>query len=181
MSWINIKFKRKFQLRPTITALFVLLTTPIFFAIIALNYFSNEAIARDNADALIERFRTETIDNIKGMLNPIKSLIRSAAMVGTQQSDFYSDNRSLKYLLSVLLHGDKLVSIYVGLADGSFRQARVINPDAKIQGKLPPAGVKSASRSIEPSQDGSRADDYTFLDEGHDPLGASDQQTTYDP
>jgi adenylate cyclase len=180
MSWINIKFKRKFRLRPTITALFVLLTTPIFFAIIALNYFSNEAIARDNADALIERFRTETIDNIRGMLNPIKSLIRSAAMVGTQRPDFYSDDRSLKYLLSVLLHGDKLVSIYVGLADGSFRQARVINPDTKVQGKLPPAGVKYAYRWITP-QNGALGDHYIFLNDDHDSLGTSDEQTTYDP
>jgi adenylate cyclase len=181
MRRLNITFKRKFRLRPTITVLFVLLTTPIFFAIIALNYISNEKIARYDADVLIERFRTETIDNIKGMLNPIKSLIRSAAMVGTQQPDFYSDNRSLKYLLSVLLHGDKLVSIYAGLADGSFRQARVINPDAKIQGKLPPAGVKYAYRWIEPPHDGAAVDRYAFINEDHDQLGTSDQPTSYDP
>jgi adenylate cyclase len=161
--------------------LFVLLTTPIVFAIIALNYISNEAIARNNADALIERFRNETIDNIDGLLNPIKSLIRSAAMLGTQQPDFYSGDRSLKYLLSVLLHGEKLVSIYVGLADGTFRQARVINPDAKIQGKLPPAGVKYAYRWIDPAKDGARVDHYMFINDNHDPLSTSDQQTTYDP
>jgi adenylate cyclase len=181
MRRINIIFKRKFRLRPTITVLFVLLITPVFFAIIALNYFSNDAIARNNADALIERFRTETIDNIKGMLNPIKSLIRSAAMVGTQQPDFYSDNRSLKYLLSVLLHGDKLVSIYVGLADGSFRQARVINPGTKVEGKLPPAGVEDAYRWIEPPRLGPRLDHYIFINDNHDSLGTSEEPTSYDP
>jgi adenylate cyclase len=125
---------RKPRLRSSIVALFVLLTIPIFFSIVAVTYFSNDAIARANADALIERFREEAIDNIQGMIDPIKSLIRSAAMVGTQAPDFYSDNRSLKYLLSVLQHSDKLVSIYVGMADGSFRQARHINPAVEIQG-----------------------------------------------
>jgi adenylate cyclase len=172
---------RKLRLRPSIVALFVLLTMPVFFAIIALTFVSNERIARANADTMIDRFRTETIDNIQGMFNPIKSLVRSAAMVGSQQPDFYADNRSLKYLLSLELHSDKLISIYVGLPDGSFRQARQINPAVKIQGRLPPAGVKYAYRWIDPPRDATPIDHYIFLDEQHDPLGTSDQPTTYDP
>jgi adenylate cyclase len=130
-------FARKLRLRPSIMALFVLLTVPVFFTSVAVTYVSNEGIARDNADALIERFRTDAIDSIQGMFNPIKSLVRSAAMVSSQQPDFYSDNRSLKYLFSMLLHSDKLVNVYVGMADGSFRQARRINPVVEIQSKLP--------------------------------------------
>ena len=172
---------RKLRLRPSLVALFVLLTTPIFFAIIAVTYVSNEATARANADALIERFRTEAMDSIQGMFNPIKSLIRTAAVVGTQQPDFYAENRSLKYLLSLLLHTDKLISIYVGLADGSFRQARQVNPAVKVQNKFPPADAKYAYRWIEPSRDSATIDHYIFLDVEHSPLGSSDQPTTYDP
>lgn len=116
-------FARKLRLRPGIVLLFVLLTVPVFFTSIAVTYVSNEEIARANADALIERYRTDAIDSIEGMFNPIKSLVRSAATAGSQQPDFYSDNRSLKYLLSMVLHSDKLVSVYVGMADGSFRSA----------------------------------------------------------
>ncbi|HVH81297.1 MAG TPA: hypothetical protein VM782_17995, partial [Stellaceae bacterium] len=116
------------RLRPSIVALFALFTAPVFLLIVAANYWSNEATARANADRLIGRFRAEAVDGIQGMFNPIKSLIRSAAEVGTQQPDFYADNRSLKYMLSVLLHSDKLISVYVGLDDGSFRQARQIGP-----------------------------------------------------
>lgn len=174
-------FTGKFRLRPTIMVLFALFTTPVFFASTALTYFSNETIARDNADALIERFRTETIDNIQGMLNPIKSLIRSAAAVGVQQPDFYSDDKSLKYLLSVLLHGGKLVSVYVGLDDGSFRQARVINPAGKIWDQPPPNGVKYAYRWIDQRHGASAVDHYTFLDEEHTPLGTIEHTTSYDP
>jgi adenylate cyclase len=161
--------------------MFVLLTIPIFFVIIALNYLSNESTARSNADDLIARFRKEAADSVDGMVDPIKSLVRSAAMVGTQQADFYSDNRSLKYLFSVLMHTDKLISIYVGMADGSFRQARRINPEIQIQGKLPPAGVEFAYRWIEPRQGAVAIDHYTFLDADHTPIGTSEQATSYDP
>ena len=174
-------FARKLRLRPSIVALFVLLTVPVFFTNVAVTYVSNEEIARANADGLIERFRTDAIDSIQSMFNPIRSLARSAAIVGSQQPDFYSDNRSLKYLFSMLLHSDKLVGVYVGMADGSFRQARRINPTVEIQNKLPPVGVKYAYRWIEPPGGLPPVDHYLFLDEKHNPLGSSEQTTTYDP
>ncbi|MBV8777619.1 MAG: hypothetical protein JO258_10535, partial [Alphaproteobacteria bacterium] len=171
----------KLRLRPTIVVLFALMTMPVFFTIVALTYVSNDKIARANADVLIERFRNEAVDNIQGMFNPIKSLIRSAAMAGTQQPGFFADGRALKYLLSVLQHSDKLVSIYVGLEDGSFLQARQISPDTKVQNQLPPAGVKYAYRWIEPAGRSQPLDHYIFLDEEHSPIGKSEQPTTYDP
>ena len=174
-------FERKLRLRPSIVALFVLLTVPVFFTSVAVTYVSNEQIARANADALIERFRTDAIDSIQNMFNPIKSLVRSAAVVGSQQPDFYSENRSLKYLFSMLLHSDKLISVYVGMSDGSFRQARRINSAVEIQEKLPPVGVKYADRWIEPPAGSTPVDHYLFLDEEHNPLGSSEQTTTYDP
>jgi adenylate cyclase len=158
----------------------VLLTVPVFFTSVAVTYLSNEEIARANADALIERFRTDAIDSIQNMFNPIKSLVRSVAMIGSLRPDFYSDNRSLKYLFSMLLHSDKLVSVYVGTSDGSFRQARRINPAVKVQDELPPA-AKYAYRWIEPPGGSTRIDHYLFLDEQDNPLGSSDKATTYDP
>jgi adenylate cyclase len=172
---------KKLRLRPTVVALFVLFTMPVFLATIVLTYVSNEKTARANADAMIERFRAEAIDSIQGMFNPIKSLIRSAAMVGSQQPDFYSDNRSLKYLFSLLLHSDRLASTYVGLNDGSFRQARQINSAAKIQNQSPPSGVKYAYRWIDPARDATPTDHYIFLDEEHNALGSTNQPTVYDP
>ena len=131
-------FARKLRLRPSILALFVLLTVPVFFTIIAVTYVSNDTIARSNADQLVERFRIDAIENIQNVFDPIKSLVRSASVLGDEQPDFYSDNRSLKYLLSILRHNEKIVSVYAGLGDGSFRQARRIEPTVEIQGKPPP-------------------------------------------
>jgi adenylate cyclase len=171
----------KLRLRPTIVALFVLLTVPVFVTIVGLTYVSNRTIARANADALIERFRGEAVDSVENTFNPLKTLVRSAATVGGQQPDFYSDNRSLKFLLGMLVRSNTLISFYVGMADGSFRQARRINPTVEIQDRLPPAGVKYAYRWIDPGNGDRRIDHYVFLDDEHSPIGASDQKTTYDP
>ena len=171
----------KIRLRPSILTLFVLLTVPVFFAIVAVTYFSNDTIARTNAAELVERFRSDAIGNVKSAFEPIRSLVRSAAAVGNQQPDFYSDNRSLKYLYSILLHSRRLISAYVGLADGSFRQARRINPAVAIQDQLPPAGTQYAYRWIEPPNGAQPVDHYLFLDDNQRELGRSDQATTYDP
>ncbi len=174
-------FFKDLRLRPSILTLFLLLTVPVFFTIVAVTYLSNDTIARSNANELVERFRKDAIESIQGIFDPIKSLVRSASAVGNEQPDFYSDNRSLKYLFSILLHSDKIVSMYVGLADGSFRQARQINPTVKIQDKPPPEGVKYAYRWIDPPRGSTPIDHYAFLDANEKELGRSDQATSYDP
>src|SRR5882762_10312204 len=174
-------FARKLRLRPSILILFVLMTVPVFFTIIAVTYLSNDTIARSNAEALVERFRIGAVEDIRNVLDPIMSLVRSAAVIGDEQRDFYSDNRSLRYLLSILLHNERIVSVYAGMADGSFRQARRIDPTVEIQGKPPPEGVKYAYRWIEPPQGSTPVDHYAFLDANEKELARSDQATSYDP
>ncbi|OFX03731.1 MAG: hypothetical protein A3D94_00065 [Alphaproteobacteria bacterium RIFCSPHIGHO2_12_FULL_66_14] len=173
---------KNLRLRPSILTLFVLLTVPVFFAIIAVTYVSNEKIARSNADELVDRFRIDAIENIENVFNPIKSLVRSAAAVGADQPDFYSDNRSLKYLFSIIQHSDRIISMYVGLTDGSFRQARQIEPTVEVQGKLPPPGARYADRWIDAVPRGTApTDHYVFLDAQQKEIGKSEQVTAYDP
>jgi adenylate cyclase len=174
-------FAKNLRLRPSILTMFVILTVPVFFAIVAVTYVSNEKIARSNADDLIERFRVDAIENIQHVFDPIKSLVRSAAAVGSEQPDFYADNRSLKYLFSILLHSDRIISMYVGLDDGSFRQARQIDPALEIQGKLPPPGTRYADRWITRPSGSAPIDHYVFLDVDQRELGSSEQTTSYDP
>jgi len=81
-------FARKLRLRPSIVALFVILTVPGFLTIVGLTYLSNDRIARANANGLVERFRHEAVDNIEGLFDPIRSLIRSAAAVGDEAARF---------------------------------------------------------------------------------------------
>jgi adenylate cyclase len=173
---------RNLRLRPSILTLFVLLTVPVFFAIVAVTYVSNERIARADAEKLVERFRADAIENVQHAFDPIRSLVRSAATVGADQPDFYSDNRSLRYLFSIVQHSDKIVSMYVGLADGSFRQARQIEPTVEVQGKLPPPDARYADRWIDAVPAGTAPiDHYVFFDAERKEVGRSERVTGYDP
>jgi adenylate cyclase len=137
---MRIPFRSDLRLKPSILTSFLLLTLPVFATIIAVTYISNERIAREDARDLVERFRVDGIENVQGIFDAIKSLVRASATLGDQQPDFYLSNRSIKYFYSVLLHNEKMVSVYAGLANGEFRQARRIDPNVEIDGKLPPKG-----------------------------------------
>lgn len=174
-------FKSNLRLRPSILTAFVVLTVPVFVGIIAVNYISNERIARANAQALIERFKIDAIGNIENDINPIRSLIRAAAALGDVQPDFYSSDRAIPYFRSMLPHSDKIVSAYVGLADGSFRQARRIDANVRIGNKFPPAKTAFASRIIDPTKGAPLLDRYVFFDKAGQQLGELDEPTAYDP
>ncbi len=174
-------FKRKLRLKPSILCLFLFLSVPVLSTIIAVNYVSNDAIARANASELIERFRVDAIENIQADFDPIKSLIRTAAVLGSDEPDFFFDDRSLKYMFSILKHSDKMVAVYVGLHDGSFRQVRRVDPGIQVQDKLPPAAARFAYRWVFDSKTAGRVDRYQYLDADGKALGTSEQASTYDP
>ena len=151
---------RNMRLKPSILTSFVVLTVPVFFTIIAVTYFSNDRIARANAQELVERFRNEAIDNIQDDFTPIKSLVRSAAAIGDEFPEFYASVRCFKYFQTILVHSPKIVSVYVGLEDGSFRQTRRIDPEVKIQDQ--PAAARRALCLPLDRAPGGRADARSF-------------------
>ena len=81
----------------------------------------------------------------------------------------------------ILVHSPKIVSVYVGLEDGSFRQTRRIDPEVKIQDRLPPQGARFAYRWIVPKAGERTLDHFLYLDADLKELGSSDQPTAYDP
>jgi adenylate cyclase len=175
------RFRPSLRLKPSILTLFVLLTVPVLAAIIALNYVSNDRIARVKAQELVERFRVDAIESVREIFNPIKSLIGAAAVLGEEQPDFYADNRSIKYFQAILLHNPSIVSVYAGLSDGSFRQARRIDPKVAVLDKLPPAGSAFAYRSVEQRPGAGVIDRYVFLDASGRQLGTIEGASGYDP
>lgn len=174
-------FKRKWRLKPSILTLFIVLTVPVSVTIVAVTYFSNRSIARAHAAALVEHFRTAALKDVQSDFEPIRTMARSAAAIGTEQADFYFNDRSLEYLNSLLLHGDRIVSVYVGLKDGTFRQVRRVDPQVKIFGELPPKEARFAYRWVLETRDGRRLDRYQFRDAEGRVLGAVEQETGYDP
>jgi len=173
--------KNNLRLRPSILTAFVALTVPVFVGIIAVNYVSNDRIARENAQVMIERFRDEAIGNIDDDINPIRSLVRAAATLGNEVPEYYASDRSIAYFQSLLPHSDKIVSAYIGLADGSFRQARRVDTNARIGNAFPPQGSVFASRVIDPRKEGPLLDRYVFFDKSGTELGKLDEPTAYDP
>src|SRR5262245_34539717 len=147
---ISSIFRKHPRLKPSILTSFFFLTVPVFCTIIAVTYYSNDDIARQNARQLVERFRTDALENIQDDFDPLKSLVRSAATLGEQSPGFFASDLSLKYFYSILLHSHQIVSVYVGLADGAFRQARRIDPAVAIHDKLPPPNAKYAYRWVVP-------------------------------
>lgn len=174
-------FRNNLRLKPSILASFAFLTVPVFFAVIIVNYLSNDNIARANAAELVERFRVDALANIQADFNPLKSLVRSAASIGSQDPGFYADGRCFRYFYSIVLHSSKIVSAYVGLQDGSFRQTRRVDPGVSIQGKVPPEGSHYAFRWVVPTPGQPLLDHYTFLDIDLKELGRTEEVTTYDP
>jgi adenylate cyclase len=171
-------FKYKPRLRPSILTAFVVLTAPVVAAIISVTYVSNDRTARANAAALIDRFRLDAIENIQDDINPIKSLVRAAAALGEQLPDFYLGERSIPYFHAMLLHSDKIVSAYAGLADGSFRQSRRVEANVRVFNEFPPKGAVFASRFVEGSPS---TDRYVFFDKEGRNLGEQSAPTAYDP
>jgi adenylate cyclase len=174
-------FRNKWRLKPSILTLFLLLTLPVFGAIVVTTYVSNDTIVRDSATRLLDRFRVDALEGVQNSFEPIKSLVRSAAEIGKEYPDLYLDNRPLKYFHSILVHSEKIVSVYVGLQDGSFRQARRIDPAVPVQGKLPPTGTAYALRWIDPARENPLLDHYDFYDRTGKLLGHSSDVTSYDP
>ena len=89
--------------------------------------------------------------------------------------------RCFKYFQTILVHSPKIVSVYVGLEDGSFRQTRRIDPEVKLQDSLPPQGARFAYRWIVPREGQRTLDHFLYLDGDLKELGSSDQPTAYDP
>ena len=77
---------------------------------------------------------------------------------------FPASSRCFKYFQTILVHSPKIVSVYVGLEDGSFRQTRRVDAEVKIQDKLPPQGARYAYRWIMPKAGERTFDHFLYLD-----------------
>lgn len=170
------------SLKATILAVFFATTVPFLVAIIQINYQSSERVVRAHATEMVERFRNETIREVVSELETLKSLIATAAELGRQAPDVFTDSRALTYLFTTLNHSETLLNAYVGTEDGAFRQARRIHDaEAKIHGRVPPEGAEYAYRLVVSGQTPPTHDRYIFLDADQQILGESSAVSQYDP
>ena len=169
-------------LKPAVLLVVMLLTVPVLLAIIRINYVSTDRVVTDHAMALVERFRAEAVEDIVGEFDELRAQIATAAELGRQEPQFFAGDRSLPYFLRVLQHSDTALNVYVGLEDGSFRQARRLHdPSITIHGTQPPDGAQYAYRLLEPEPGQPVFDRYVFLDAEARPMGEVEAETDYDP
>jgi len=169
-------------LKATVVAIFMAMTVPVLLAVIQINYVSGDRVVRTLAAELVERFRSNTIQDIISEFTALRSLIGTAAELGRQAPGFFEDDRALSYLFRVLQHRETVLNVYVGLEDGSFRQARRIHDsDVPIDGEPPPPDAVYAYRLVVPALGPPVLDRYIFLDAQQTPLGEVATESGYDP
>lgn len=174
--------RASFPLKPAVLLVVMALTVPVMLAIIEFNYRTTSRVVRDHATALVERFRSGTVEDIAGEFHMLTAQIAAGAELGRQQPTFFADDRSLSYLFRVLQHTPTVLNVYVGLKDGSFRQARRISdPSLPILGTVPPKAAGFAYRLVDPAADTPPRDRYIFLDAAQNDLAEVWEPSKYDP
>ena len=153
--------KKIFKFSPSIITIFLLLMLPAFIALISFVYISNDKIANSISNQLIERFKFETELSVIDQINPTRSLINSAAEVGSINPQFFNKDESWKYLKSILSQQETSMSAYAGGQDGSFRQVRRLKAGGKIQNIAITEEMKFGLRWIPKDRS---SDSYIFID-----------------
>ena len=176
--------RRRFTLplKPTMLVVFAVMTVPVLLGIVRINYVSSDRVAREYAANLLERFRREAIRDIESSFAALSSLIATAAELGRQDPSMFADDRALPYLFRILQHSDTVLNVYVGLEDGSFRQARRVHDRGiAIHGTPPPPEAEFAYRLVEPGRGTPVLDRYVFLDARQNRLDEVAAASGYDP
>ncbi len=175
---------KNMRLRPSIVLLFVILVVPIFTVMLWFTYTTNDKMTRMNARELMERFRFEAVTNTHALLVPLESLVSAAATLGSEQQQFYREDKAWAYLKSILSHSETISSVYVGFEDGTFRMVIRTPAGLKIQGKevMPESAI--AYRWLDRSDKAAAkppVDAFIFRNKQDLPVGTSQETATYDP
>jgi adenylate cyclase len=170
--------KKIFKFSPSIISIFLLLMLPAFIALICFVYISNNKISNSISARLIDRFKFETELSVIDQINPTRSLVNSAAAVGSINPQFFNKDESWKYLKSILSQQETSMSAYAGGQDGSFRQVRRFKAGSKIQNVAITEEMKYGLRWIPKDRS---SDSYIFINDGNENIGTSVATTDYDP
>jgi adenylate cyclase len=169
------------RLRPSIVLLFVILVVPIFTAMLWFTYTTNDRMTRSNAKDLMERFRFEATTNTQNLLNPLETMVSTAATLAGAQPAYFREASSSPYLKNILSHSDTVSSAYVGFEDGTFRMVMRTPAGLKLQDKLVPAQAVYASRWLDRSASANLVDAFSFRDKDDVEVGTSQINAVYDP
>jgi adenylate cyclase len=170
-----------FRLRPSIVLLFVSLVIPFFVMMVGLSYIASEKAANLTAEEMIDRFNGEIVNSLQQLLDPITTLVHSAAVVESTQPGLIRGDSGKHYLRSILDHSADIASVYMGFEDGSFRAVYKASPALKFQNLPSPENSVVAYRWLDRSKHGIGQDILQFGDAQGNLLQERATPASYDP
>ncbi len=170
-----------FRLRPSIVLLFVGLVVPFFAGMVALSYSSSEKAADQTAQEMIDRFNGEVVNSLQQLLDPITTLVNSAAVAQSTQPGLIQGDAGHPYLRSILDHSAEVASVYMGFMDGSFRAVYKATPAMKFQNLPTPDKSVIAERWLDRHTKGPAQDVLQFFDAQGGLLEERTTPASYDP
>jgi len=168
------------RLKESISLLMVLIVCPIIGGLMFYMHHLMSGVAETNAAHFIQKTREASIDNTTGLVEPVKDMVVTL-------SEFCVDFPQMlrtdinKYLYQNLERADLVRELYIGYADGSFRQVVRLAPGVRLNGRQPPEGAAYATRVIDRSTGAPAVDRYSFFSEWGKPLAEVSEPAAYDP
>jgi len=168
------------RLRESISLLMVLIVGPIIGGLMFYMHHLMSNVAEANAARFIQKTREASIDNTTSLVEPVKDMVVTL-------SEFCVDFPQLlrtdinKYLFQNLERADLVRELYIGYADGSFREVLRLGSGTKLNGRQPPEGAAYATRVIDRSTGGTPVDRFSFFRNWGQTLAEVSEPTTYDP
>jgi adenylate cyclase len=168
------------RLKDVISLLMVLIACPIIAGLIFYMHQLMSDVAEANAAKFIQKTREESIDNTTSLIEPVKDMV---VTLSEAVADFPELRRAdiNKYLYQNLEKIELVRELYIGYADGSFRQVVRLAPGVTLNGRQPPADAAFATRIVDHSRPGTPVDRFSFFRNWGEPQAESTEAATYDP
>ncbi len=168
------------RLRESISLLMVLIVCPIIGGLIFYMHDLMSDVAEANAARFIQTTRQAGIDNTTYLIEPVKDMVATLSEFGTDFPQLLQGDIN-KYLYQNLEKADLVRELYIGFADGTFRQVVRLGQGITLNGRPTPDGATFATRVIERAKGGAAVDRFSYFREWGRPLGDVTEPTTYDP
>lgn len=161
--------------------LFFLLVIPMFGLVIWYTHSSNEKMIRSTASDYITSLKQTTSLKIGDIFEPSLTTLNSLVKLGTIDHKFFEKNNVFDYLVDILLANENILSIDIGLEDGSFRSVKKMLPGARVQETIVPEDTLYALRWIDKSSSDDNVYQYTFYNKDRKQTGQSSANEIYIP
>jgi adenylate cyclase len=168
------------RLKESISLLMVLIACPIIGGLVLYMHHLMSDVAEANAARFIQKTRAASIDNTTSLVEPVKDMVETLSAFCADFPELPRGDLN-KYLYQNLDKADLVRDLYVGFADGSFREVVRLGSGITLSGRQPPEGATFATRIIDRAKGAEAVERFSFFRDWGRPLAEVVEPTTYDP